>query len=278
MNIHVYDIEVFAYDWVVVFLDVSTGKWSVYHNDNQGVRDYMSQQGSIFCGFNNKHYDNHVVKAICCGASPELVKQINDFIIVEKRPGWEHWFIRQNRFWFDSFDLMDDTQEGTSLKHIEAHTYQDIEESEIDFKLDRPLTPEELESTIRYCKWDVYQTAKHLSRRKDYLDTKMEVGRSLGLPDKKSLYMTNARLTAEALKATATTRYDEREYQYPDNLDKSYIPVEVLAFFDAIHDTSIPSKEYFSSSLVFNIGECEVKVGFGGIHAAIPKFVGGERT
>lgn len=278
MRIIVYDIEVFAYDWVVVFLDIATGQWSVYHNDNRGVREYMTQKDQIFCGYNNKGYDNHIVKAICCGASPELVKEVNDFIIKEDRSGWDHWFIRQNRFWFDSFDLMDDTQTGTSLKHIEAHTFQNIEESEVDFDLKRPLTKEELEDTIRYCKWDVYQTAKHLSRRKDYLETKMEVGRSLGLPDKKSLYMTNARLTAEALKATPVIRYDEREYQYPDNLDLSMIPPDVRAFFDAIHDKDIPNEEYFSRSMVFNIGECEVKIGFGGIHAAIPNFIGGDRT
>lgn len=278
MKIHVYDIEVFAYDWLVVFLDISTGKYSVFHNDNDGVRDYMSQADRIFCGFNNKHYDNHVVKAICCGASPELVKQINDFIIVAERPGWEHYFLRQNKFWFDSFDLMDDTQVGTSLKHIEAHLGENIEETEVDFNLDRPLTPEELESTIHYCKWDVQNTARLLILRKDYLDTKMSVGRSIGLPDKKALSMTNARLTAAALKAEAVQRFDEREYQYPDNLDKTMIPPDVLAFFDAIHDKSLSDAEYFSTSMVFNIGECEVKIGFGGIHAAIPNFLGGKRA
>ena len=140
MRIIVYDIEVFAYDWIVVFYDVSNDEWSVFHNDNQGVRDYMSQPGVIFCGFNNKHYDSHIAKAICCGASPELVKQINDFIIVEGRTGWEHWFLRQTKFWFDQFDLMDDCQVGTSLKHIEAHLGWNVEETQVDFSLDRPLT------------------------------------------------------------------------------------------------------------------------------------------
>ena len=276
MKIHVFDIEVFAYDWLVVFLDVSTGKYTVIHNDNATVRKYMEATGRIFCSFNGKHYDNHIVRAICCGASPELVKQINDFIIKEERSGWEHWFLRRNKFWFDNFDLMDDTQTGTSLKHIEAHTYMDIEESEVSFDLDRALTPEELQQTIRYCKWDVWNTAKLLTIRKSYLDTKLNVGRSIGLPDEKALYCTNALLTAKSLQAEFVPRNDEREYQYPDNLDKSMIPVDVLSFFDAIHDRSIPDHEYFSSSLIFKIGECEVKSGFGGIHAAIPNYIGGD--
>lgn len=268
MRIIVFDIEVFAYDWVVVFLDIATQTWTVCHNDNAAVRAYMEQPGLIFCGFNNKHYDNHVVKAIACGASPELVKQINDFIIVDERPGWEHHFLRKNRFWFDSFDLMDDTQVGTSLKHIEAHLGLPIEETEVDFNLDRPLTWDEMESTVRYCKYDVLNTARLLTLRKGYLDAKLAVGRKIGLLDEKALYMTNARLTAAALNAEAQTRYDEREYRYPDNLDKSVIPAEVLSFFDRIHDKTIPSKELFSTKLKFDVDGGEAVVGFGGIHHA----------
>lgn len=273
MRIHVFDIEVFAYDFIVVFLDISTGEYTVFHNDNSGVRNYMSHPDRIFCGYNNKHYDNHVVKGIACGASPELVKQINDFIIVEERPGWEHWFLRQNKFWFDSFDLMDDTQVGTSLKHYEAHSNMNIEESEVDFNIDRPLTPEELASTIHYCKWDVRATAKLLSQRKSYLDAKMSVGRRMGIPDAKSLYMTNARLTAEFLGAKPTKRYDEREYQYPDNIQRELIPPEVFEFFDRLHDPRISDKELFSSKLSIEIDGAEAIIGFGGIHHAQPNYM-----
>lgn len=268
MEIIVYDIEVFAFDWIVVFLDVKTGQYSVFHNDNDGVRRFITRPGLIFCGFNNKHYDDNIVKAICCGASPELIKQINDFIIVDERPGWEHHFLKRNRFWFKSFDLMDDTQVGTSLKHIEAHLGWNIEESEIDFQLSRPLTPAELDSTIKYCKWDVYATAKLLTLRKGYLEAKLNVGQAIGLPDDKSLYVTNARLTATSLKAEYVERYDEREYRYPENLKKEFIPNEVLEFFDRLQDKSIPSKEIFSSKLKIILDGGEAVIGFGGIHHA----------
>lgn len=273
MRIIVVDVEVFKYDWIVVFLDTSSGEFAVFHNDNQGVRDYLSQPGVIFCGFNNKHYDNPVLKAICCGADPTLVKSINDFIIVEDRPGWEHWFIQQNRFWFDSFDLMDDTQVGTSLKHIEAHMGWNIEETQVDFDIDRPLTPEEIEFTIFYCKWDVRATAKLLTLRKGYLEAKLNVARTKGIPDTKALYMTNARLTAAFLDAVATERYDERDYHYPDNLDKSLIPAEVIQFFDRLQNTSIPSKELFNSQLKIMVDGAEAVIGFGGIHHARQNYV-----
>ena len=271
-KIIVFDIEVFAYDWVVVFLDISNGRYTVVHNDNDAVRDYMSQPDRIFCGFNNKHYDNHIVKAICCGASPELVKQINDFIIVGERSGWEHYFLRQNKFWFDSFDLMDDTQVGTSLKHIEAHLGLPIEESEVDFNLDRKLTQEELESTIRYCKYDVLNTARLLKLRKNYLDCKIQLGRRCGLKDSKALYMTNARLTATYLGATRVQRYDGREYVYPENLRVDIIPQSIKDFFMQIWDMTIPDEELFKMKLKIDIGGCPCTYAWGGVHGSLTKY------
>ena len=272
MRIIVVDVEVFRYDWIAVFLDTTSLEFHVFHNDNAAVREYMSSPGQIYCGFNNKHYDNHILKAICCDAPPELIKQINDFIITQERSGWEHWFLRQNRFWFDSFDLMDDTQVGTSLKHCEAHLNYAIEETEVDFQIDRPLTEDEIRSTVHYCKYDVLMTAKLLTIRKGYLEAKMNVGRSIGLSDQKSLYMTNARLTAAALEAEFVQRYDERDYVYPENLDKSLIPPEVLAFFDRMHDKSITDKELFSSKLSILVDGTEAVIGFGGIHHAQPNY------
>lgn len=272
MKIHVFDIEVFAYDWIVVFLDITTGHYSVFHNDNAGVLRYMTAPDRIFCGFNNKHYDNQVVKAIACGASPELVKQINDFIIEEERPGWEHWFIKQNKFWFDSFDLMDDTQLGTSLKHIEAHTGMDIEETEVDFNIDRPLSPGEIEKTIHYCKWDVYNTAKLLTMRKDYLDCKMDLGRMCDLPVAKALYFTNARLAAKYLGATKVERYDGREYTYPENLRTDIIPAPVLDFFAQIGDTNIPDGDLFKRKLNITLGGCPCVYAWGGVHGSLTQY------
>ena len=60
-------------------------------------------------------------------------------------------------------------QQGTSLKSIEAHLGMNIEETQVDFDIDRPLTTEELKLTIQYCKFDVQATEKLCEIRKDYL-------------------------------------------------------------------------------------------------------------
>lgn len=273
MRIIVFDIEVFRYDWFVIFLDITNQEWFVFHNDNRGVREFLSQPYIVLCGFNNKHYDNHIVKAIACGADNELVKEINDFIIVQEREGWEHYFLRQNRFWFDSFDLMDDTQVGTSLKHIEAHLGVNIEETEVDFNLDRPLTPEEIALTIKYCKWDVFNTAKLLTLRKNYLDCKIQLGQMCGLSDTKALYLTNARLTAKYLGATRVERYDGRQYVYPENLNRALIPQPILNFFEQIWDATIPDAALFKRKLEnYLLGDCPCTYAWGGVHGSLSQY------
>lgn len=273
MRIIVFDIEVFQYDWFVIFYDITANEWSVYHNDNAGVRNCLRDRDSIYAGFNNKHYDNFIVKAIACDASPALVKEINDFIIEEDRPGWEHWFIKENRFWFDSFDLMDDTRTGTSLKHIEAHLGLNIEETQVDFNIDRPLTPAEIESTIFYCKWDIMATAKLLTLRKNYLDCKIQLGRMCGLSDPRALYCTNARLTSKYLGATYVERFDGREYEYPANMRTSLIPKPILEFFDLLGDTSIPDSKLFKMKLEdFDLGGCPCTYAWGGVHGSLSQY------
>lgn len=274
MRIIVYDIEVFKYDWLVVFYDVTTDVWTVFHNEPHWLREFLSQPNVIFFGFNVKHYDNFIAKAIACGADNILVKQLNDFIIEEDRSGWEHYFIRKNKFFFDSSDLADDTQVGTSLKHIEAHLGWNIEESEIDFNIDRPLTPEEIQKTIHYCKWDVKATAKLLTLRKNYLECKIHLGSMCGtpLPPSKALYYTNARLAAKYLDATYVERHDGREYEYPKNMRLDYIPDDVIAFFEQILDLSIPDEILFKKKLETVICGCPCTYAWGGVHGSLTQY------
>jgi len=284
-NTFIFDCEVFAHDWLFVFKEVATGQYTVIHNDNDAVLAFMEQEPYLG-GFNNKHYDNHILKAVMIGADPETVKEVNDLIIVEEIDGWDIPYLRDYRVYFHSFDLMDDCQEGTSLKGFEAHLGIPIEETEVDFTIDRKLTPAELEQTIQYCKYDVDATELLYSIRQNYLKNKATLGRVRGLDERKAMYMTNAKLTSVYLNAVKPKKpwTDEREYEYPDKLLREYIPQEVFDFFDKLHDPTVTNLELFggydehgkkvkSASLTFPLGECIITVGMGGIHGAIPNYV-----
>ncbi len=265
--IYVFDIEVFKFNWLVVFKNTSTGEYTVIHDDNAAVKEFMTED-KLLAGFNNKHYDNHILKAILCGADNALVKEINDFII-GGRQGFEHWFIKQNRAWFDSFDIRDDMQQGLSLKAIEGHLGLNVEETSVPFDIDRPLTNAELQEVIKYCKHDVDTAEKLVKLRKNYLKCKQMLGEMKGIPAQKALYMTNAKVTAAYLGARKQEWDDGRVYEYPPNLDKDIIPKEVIEFFDTINDTSIPDEKLFKTSLTINIGNCPCKFAWGGVHGSL---------
>ena len=277
MSLIVYDCEVFAYDYLVTLKDKESGRKTHIWNDNEALKACVSED-NLYIGFNSKHYGQFIVKAICCGFTPQEVKQVNDFIIGGGQ-GWDCPMLRPIYFYFNNADIKDDMQMGLSLKAIEGHLGISVKESTVPFDIDRPLTEEERREVEFYCDHDVDTTDKLIDLRSGYLKNKIQVGRLAGLQDTKSIGMTNAKLTAALLGAGKQEYSDEREYKYPDNLLKQYIPREVFDFFDRMYDPNVTDDELFKSKLVIDLAGTPTTIGFGGIHAAIPNYIweeGGE--
>lgn len=281
-NLYIFDFEVFAYDWIVVFKNKQTQEYTVIHNDNEAVRAFMSE-APLLAGFNNKHFDQFIMRAVLLDFTPPQVKYVNDQIIIHGVRGWDIPELKAPGLYFDQYDLMDDCQKGLSLKAIEAHMGSNIVESSIPFDIDRPLTEEELEEVIKYCCNDVDETDKLDDLRRDYLTNKRNLAREKGISELTGLYMTNAKLTAAYLDAKRQEHNDERNYQYPPTLKLEYIPQEVISFFDQLKDESISDAELFGTTdsdgnrkggkkLELLLGECKCTIGFGGIHGAIPHY------
>lgn len=272
-KIYVYDFEVFSHDWMMCAKDYETGERFRFHNDNEAVKDFLQEHPGVMAGFNNKGYDQFILKGVCGGFTPQELKGLNDFIIGGGN-GWEYPELRDVFAFSNQLDVMDDMQMGLSLKAIEGHLGMDIRETTVPFDIDRPLTKEEIEEVFFYCEHDVDATERVLTLRRPYIEGKRDLGRMCGLTDEKAVYMTNAKLTAAYLKARPpqVPWTDERAYSYPPNLRREYIPKEVFDFFDRIGDESIPSDELFSSSLEIEVGGCPCKVAYGGIHGALPTY------
>lgn len=267
MTWYTYDCEVFAHDFIVDFKNKATGEHTTFHNNNLGVKEFITQDG-IYCGFNTKGYDQYIVKAICGGLTPEEVKQVNDWIIGSGR-GWECPLLNGIYYSFNNVDIIDDVQKGLSLKAIEGHLGLGIEETEVDFNLDRPLTDEELALTVKYCRHDVDAAEKLTDIRMDYLKTKLNLGKRAGIDEVKALSATNAKLTAFMLKAVRREWTDGRDYVYPKNLILSDIPQPVLDFFETIHDMSIPDDVLFETYFEMELGGMPCKWAWGGVHGSL---------
>jgi hypothetical protein len=138
MITYIYDIEVFAYDWVVVFRDPDAeNNHIVIHNDNYHLRAFLDREDIVIGGFNNKHYDDWVVLTMILGGSNIEVKRHNDWIIGKKGDPWAFPFVQFKKKPFRSFDLRDDiADKNISLKAIEGNLKLPIVESSVDFNID----------------------------------------------------------------------------------------------------------------------------------------------
>ena len=84
-------------------------------------------------------------------------KDVNDSIIKDGKKEFQISKRFQNKPMI-SYDTMIDR--NSSLKQLEGFMGHMIKESDIPFDIDRKLTKEEIEETIKYCTHDVEETIK----------------------------------------------------------------------------------------------------------------------
>lgn len=298
--IYIYDVEVFKKDWIVVCKSVEGGDHIVIHNDNYALKQMLMIDGLLLGGFNNKHYDDAIIHAISHGADVDTVKELNDHIIGGKR-WWDFPFLNYKRKHFRSFDLRDDLPMNLSLKAIEGNLGQSIVESDVDFRIDRKLTDDEIAETIEYCKTDVDNTLLLYRTRKSYTDSKRTVARLKGMDEDEALSMTNAKLTAHFLDAHKTKYSDEMEYDPPKELQLGKYEHVLQFFMDPVayskHLIQLEMNEQntktkrganrvkvlerrmnkigdrYDCDLETKVSGVDHKFAWGGIHGAIPNYV-----
>lgn len=130
-----FDFEVTAYDWLLCIKDRQTGIFYDFHNDPQGMEDFINEHDFIYVGYNNKHYDNYILKGVLNHYTPDYIKDINDYIIVEHQDGWTYPFDQPYIKIPPTSDLMLDMPLRQSLKELEGNMLMDIQESSVDFKI-----------------------------------------------------------------------------------------------------------------------------------------------
>lgn len=204
-----YDFEVFKYDWLVVVMDMTVKKTHVIINSPEELEAlYKANIKEIWVGFNSRHYDQYILKAILCGFDP---KKVNDYIITKGNPGWKFSSLfRQFPLW--NYDVMLNTDVG--LKSFEGFMGNDIKETSVPFNIDRKLTPEEIAETVKYCKHDVEQTVQVFLKRTEEFNTMMYFIKHFGL-SMDYISKTKAQLAAEILGGNRKGADFDDEFQFP---------------------------------------------------------------
>ena len=204
-----YDFEVFKEDWLVVIIDMGNKKEHVIiNNPSELEKIYNENINNIWVGYNNVHYDQFIMKGILCGFNP---KRVNDHIIKEDKPGWKFSSMFR-KFRMINFDVSLKTDKG--LKVLEGFMGNDIRESSVPFDIDRKLTEEEIEETVKYCRHDVEQTIEVFLHRIDEFNTKMFFIKHFKYP-LDSLSDTKPQLAAKILGGNYKGKHFGDEFQFP---------------------------------------------------------------
>lgn len=280
-----YDMEVFKHDWIGVFIDVNRRKEHVVINDSEKLKKlYEENRKDIWVGFNNRHYDQYILKGILLEMDP---KQVSDFIIMDRMEGWQ--FSRAfNTIQMINYDVMPNPPVG--LKTIEGFLGSDIKETEVPFDIDRQLTQEEIEQTVHYCRHDVEQTINVFLEKID--DFNAMHGIVQAYPDMVSLSdigSSEARITAKVLGCQKKDFDDEFDYFFLPCLRlnkyrcvKDWFSTKreemqyKIAFNRELRETKQghPSDEYtlkkdfYNQSLTITVAGVPHTFGFGGLHGA----------
>lgn len=252
--INFFDFEVFKYDWLAVAINPFEQKVFRIHNSRPELEAlYDSHNKDIWIGYNSRAYDQYIFKGILLEMDP---KEINDWIILNKHKGWEFSSLF-NQIQLYTYDCM---SKFHSLKQLEAFMGNDIKETSVPFDIDRPLTPDEILETFKYCQHDVEQTMEVFNANKADFDAHLNILKTFDLPIH-HISKTQAQLSALALGCTKKEHFDEWDISIVDTLRINKYKEVIEWFMD-------PDNHDYTNKLKINVAGIPHVFGWGGLHGA----------
>ena len=252
------DTEVFIHDWMLVGVDpIKQKEYVIVNNKSELESLYKEYKKDIWVMYNGRNYDQYILKGIILGFDP---KKVNDWIIVKDRKGWE-FSSMFNFLPLNIFDTMPNPP--VSLKTLEAFMGNSIHETSVPFDIDRKLTTEEIQETVKYCRFDVMNTIEVFLRRKSEFDSQMGLIKAFGL-SLNHLGKTQAQLAAIILGAKKKRFKDEWNIRLPENVQ--------LGKYKHVGDWFLNSENHNSDAkLETLICGLPHTIAWGGIHAGLDK-------
>ena len=264
-----FDAEVFAHDSLFVFIKYRTQEEYVAHNCSANeLQNFIDKNNPILCGYNSNGYDKWILKFWLAGGTPEELKKINDHIINGGNGcELECENIKLPTIW----DLMPCIIPQKSLKELEGNLGLNITETTIPFDLPTKWTQQEYEEVLYYCRCDVKALFPIFEMLINRYKSKFIIAKLGKMDCEKALSLTDANLTAKLLGATRIEHDDNFAYVYPDIVNKSKIPKEVLDYIDDL--IAHNDLNYKPNAPLLDFGSILFQVGLGGGHAFLKEGV-----
>lgn len=265
------DFEVTMYDWMVVIKNPLDEIEVEIVNDRHKLLDYYkAHKGEVYIGYNIREYDSYIFKAILCGFNPYLM---NEHIVTKKNKGYT-FSSELNNFPLITYDVQ---QLNKRLKDLEGFQGHSIYESNVDFRIKRPLTQAEIREMLDYCGNDVDEAMNIFLLLKSDFEVQMELIREFELP-LKCISLTQTQLTAEILQASKCDYGDDFDITFQPYLENIKKYKKVVDFYKNLKTdkrlSEYEKEKIYEQSLEIMVAGCPHTFGWGGAHGALPKYYG----
>ena len=277
-NLLFYDLEVFEYDALAVFMDMDGNEVAHFWNNRdrvhaedpsgfEGIPDVIRDK--VLVGYNNYSYDDNILSVMMNSAQsmPATLYANNNTIISGNGfRGVRSDLIRS----IDTMQQIDVSH--PSLKQIEGNMGISIVESSVDFNIGRPLTDSEREEVLDYCRHDVRATIEvYKLRQKSYFEVKDGLLQLLDPGDRETAYRWNT-TTLSAKVLLGDKKLDIwPKHRVPEKYWRNVqgIPSEVWDMWESsMSEDNVLNKGKSKTIKAFG---CNVVFGMGGLHGAPPK-------
>lgn len=290
-DLYFYDVEVFKYNSLVVFKNIDGKTVKIYSSSLDGLGEYIDKglinsvgfdgledfiRDKTLVGYNNYNYDDYIIQAMIDKAldakglalRQKVIKSWNDSII-NKRSTINMKKVECCKT-IDCMQQIDVSRPG--LKKIEGNMGMSIVESDVDFNIDRPLTPEENLETVKYCEYDVKATIEVFKMRHEYFSSKDAL---VNMIDDKNLQEKAYKWNTTSIVGQLLRSKDKlRQGLHVKNEFMDYVDQEVKDMWSELsHSIDFKFKK---RKVVVEEFDNVIEFGWGGLHGAPKGFIKAE--
>ena len=289
--VFVYDIEVFPNLFTCTLLNTNSNKIGTYEisnrkNDLGKLISTFLNTGIIFCGYNNKYYDDPIINYIILNQQILLQKPVWDVTkdiktlsneIIESGDKFDSWSTYKHAHCFPSFDLlrmMFSKKLRCGLKELQVTMqYPNVQEYDGDFN--RNVQDSEIDNIISYNINDVNSTNQLLLLNQKNIDLRIGIHNEYGINamSMDGVGIGNEILKTKYLQATNKKWSEVKDLSSPCNivdlneiiLPKILFETEILQnLLNEIKTLRINLNKKWNKQFYFH--DSLISMGLGGLH------------
>lgn len=289
--VFVYDVEVFPNLFTCALLNTNSNKVGVYEisnrkNDLGKIISTFLNKGIIFCGYNNKYYDDPIINYIILNQQILLQKPVWDVTkdiktlsneIIESGDKFDSWSTYKHAHCFPSFDLlrmMFSKKLRCGLKELQVTMqYPNVQEYDGDFN--RNVQDSEIDNIISYNINDVNSTNQLLLLNQKNIDLRIGIHNEYGINamSMDGVGIGNEILKTKYLQATNKKWSEVKELRSPCNIvDLNEIILPKISFETEILQNLLSEIKTLRINLnkkwnkQFYFHDSLISMGLGGLH------------